>query len=214
MQPGLSISGRVVFESDRESPALPDQFRVTIPALAISSGGWPLPQLVLEGARFRMDGIIPGVYRTSPNAQAIRTPVGAWWLKSLTIGGRDLLDSPLQITQSETDVVATFTDKASVVTGAVTDASGAPMSGLTVVAFSTDRAAWFFNSRRIAAVRLPANGRYTFQNLPSGEYRIVATGDLEPNEWFDPSALERLLPAATPFTIEGVERKTVDLRPR
>jgi hypothetical protein len=35
--------------------------------------------------------------------------------------------------------------------------------------------------------------------------------DVEQWEWYDPDMLQRLLPAAVPFTIAGVEAKTLDL---
>ena len=56
-----------------------------------------------------------------------------------------------------------------------------------------------------------ADGRYSIRNLPPGDYRIAVAIDLDPGEWFDPAVLERLLPAATPLTIAGLERETLDL---
>ena len=55
-----------------------------------------------------------------------------------------------------------------------------------VIAFSTDRGSWFFNSRRIAAVRADAQGRYSLRNLPPGAYFVLQTDELEHGEWFDP----------------------------
>jgi Carboxypeptidase regulatory-like domain len=214
-QASLSISGRVAFEGERPAPALlPGEFRINMPLFAIAtSGGWPIPPIVFDGSRFRLEGIAPGRYRAMPNAQGIRAAVGGWWLKSLAAGGRELLDAPLDLQQSIDDAVATFSDRASEVSGRLLDAGGAPVTDLPVVVFSVDRSTWFFNSRRIAGVRTDRDGRFAIRNLPPGEYRVAAA-DLDPNEWFDPALLERLLPAATPLTIAGTEQKTVDLRPR
>ena len=81
-----------------------------------------------------------------------------------------------------------------------------------MIAFSANRQGWFPNSRRVAAVRPDRSGRYTIRNLPPGDYRVVVTRDLEQGEWFDPSVLDRLLPTATPVTIVGAEKLTVDLK--
>jgi hypothetical protein len=82
----------------------------------------------------------------------------------------------------------------------------------TAIAFTTDRRGWFTNSRRIVSVRTGRDGRYSIANLPAGEYRLVATNDLEQGEWFDPAVLERLLLSGTPIKITGADRITVDLQ--
>jgi hypothetical protein len=208
----LSISGRAAFEGERAAPPLlPAEFRINMPFFAMAtSGGWPMPPIVFDGSRFRLEGIVPGRYRAMPNAQGIRAAVGGWWLKSISAGGRELLDAPLDLQQSIDDAVATFSDRASEVSGRLLDGGGAPVADLPVVVFSVDRSTWFFNSRRIAGVRSDRDGRFAFRNLPPGEYRIAAA-DLDPNEWFDPAVLERLMPGATRVTMTGVERQTIDL---
>ncbi len=164
-----------------------------------------------RGGRFVVAGILPGLYRlgalSSQPVQGIRTPIGGWWLKSVVVNGRDILDAPLDIRQGTDDAVATFTDQASEISGTVKDAQGAAASDLFVVIFTADRASWFFNSRRVAAVRADPEGRFAIRNLPPGEYRAVATADLEQNEWFDPAVLERLLPAAPPSRSPGSKRR-------
>jgi hypothetical protein len=104
-----------------------------------------------------------------------------------------------------------MTDQVSEIAGTVTDAQGNPVMSSYVVVFSADRSAWFFNSRRVAAVRPNLQGHYSIRNLPPGTYRIAVGADLEQNEWFDPTVLERLFPSAIAITIAGVEKKTQDL---
>jgi hypothetical protein len=208
-QPGLSIAGRLVFESAHgAAPQLPAG-RLNLPVFG-ASGAWPMPPVVVDGTRFRVDGIAPGRYRLQSIVQGIRAPIGSWWLTSIAAAGRELLDAPLDIQQSVEDAVATFTDTPGVLAGTVTDAAGTPVPDLYVVTFSADRATWFSGSRRVAAVLPARDGGYTISNLPPGEYR-VAVADLDPNEWFDPAVLERLMPTATPVTIAGTEKATVDV---
>jgi Carboxypeptidase regulatory-like domain len=211
LEPGLVIAGRLVFEATRPAPAIPAMRTVVPVLLGITGAGMPSPSLNIEGSTFRAEGIAPGPYRAVAALQGVRAPIGPWWLKSLVVSGRDLLDAPLDLRQSVDDAVATFADAASELSGTVRDAQGNIAADAVIVAFSTDRATWFFNSRRVAGVRPDAQGRYAIRNLPPGEYRIAATADLEQMEWFDPTVLERLLPSAATITITGVEKKTHDL---
>jgi hypothetical protein len=211
-QPELEISGRIVFEGER-APAAPPP-RIAFPvALSIGNTSFVPPAIRVEGSRFAIHGLMPGLYRIVGAPQGVRTPIGPWWLKSVIANGRELLDAPLDLRQSTDDGVATFSDRASEVSGSLKDAQGVPLPGAMAVVFSTDRATWFFGSRRVAAARADG-GTYSIRNLPPGEYRIVATTDLDSNEWFDPSVLERLFPSAAPITVTGVEKITHDLAVR
>jgi hypothetical protein len=212
LQPGLTIAGRVAFEGERPPPPLPT-VRMPVPAfMNVANSAYVFPPAQIDsGGGFRITGLLPGPYRLSTATQGVRTPIGGWWLKSLVVNGRDLLDSPLELRQDVDDAVVTFTDGATEIAGTLTDTRGNAVPEMFVVAFSADRSAWFFNSRRVAGVRPDAQGRYAIRNLPAGGYRIVAVSDLDQGEWFDPAVLERLLPAATAVTLTTAEKKAHDL---
>jgi carboxypeptidase family protein len=207
----LTISGRIAFEGERPPPPLAE-LRVSVPiTMTIANAGMAVPMLQLESAgTFKVEGVVPGLYRMFGNIQGLRAPIGAWWLKSLVVGGRDVLDAPLDLRQSVDDAVVTFTDRATELSGTMKDAQGNPAVDHFIVAFSTDRATWFFNSRRVAAVRPDAQGRYSIRNLPPGDYRVVSA-ELDQGDWFDPAVLERLLPSAAAITLTGIEKKTHDI---
>jgi len=213
LQPALSISGEIKLDGAQSAGVpVPSQLRVNLASFVMGvSSGWPMPAATIDGSRFTLDGIVPGIYRLSPNGGGVRTAVGTWWLTSITGGGRELLDAPLDIERSIADAVITFSDRASAVSGTVRDGRGAPSPDAWIVVCPADRAFWFNGSRRIAGTKASAQGAWTIRNLPPGEYRIVATTDLDQGEWFDPAVLERLQPNALPLTMTAAENKTIDL---
>ena len=222
MAPALTIAGRLVFESATGRvpfggvTAMPDAaIKIPFPLFPPATApGTVQPEIRIDsGGRFSVVNLAPGIHRSFSGAglQGIRAPIGAWWLKSIAVNGRDLLDGPFEIRESATDAVATFTDAASEITGRVTDAAGLPAREPFVVVFSADRTFWFASSRRIAGVRPDADGRYSIRNLPPGEYHIAVATDIDQGEWFDPTLLERLRPASGSITLSGVEKKTQDL---
>jgi hypothetical protein len=187
---------------------------VKIPIPLVSGMGSPAamrpPQFDAEG-RFTIDAVPTGVFRHTGGGQGIRTPIGGWWLKSIAMDGRELLDRPLEIRQGSDNVDVTLSNRASSLSGAARDAQGAPSPGAFVVVFSTDSATWFVNSRRVAGVRAGSDGTYSIRNLPAGEYFVAATHDLEQGEWFDPLVLQRLVAGAMRIALGADEQKTMDV---
>ena len=208
-QPGLSIQGRVAFEGSATAPRLPAG-RLSLPLTSMPMGMFtPIVQPQPDGG-FAVHGMQPGPFRTGP-LPGSRIALGRWWLKSAILNGRDILDEPLEFRNSEADLVVTFSDRASELTGTVTDARGEPVSGI-VIAFTTTRTSWFFNSRRVAAARTDARGRYSIRNLPPGDYFVMQTDDLDQGEWFDPAVLERLIGDAARVALAEYEQKVHDIK--
>jgi hypothetical protein len=207
-----SISGRLVFEGTTRRPAvprerfdLPLQFRNDWRGLSI-----PAPSLRIDDDwRFSMARFVPGFYVLVDPSRGLRSPISGWWIKSIVLDGRDLLDAPLELRHSE-NVIVTMSDRASELSGVVT-AQGAPVPQQFVVVFSSDRAHWFHHSRRVAGALSDASGTYSIRNLPAGEYLVVTSAGISPGEWFDPSLLEQLVPGAVRIELRELEMKKLDL---
>jgi hypothetical protein len=189
---------------------LPAITRRAVPLMsALPLGAEPLADVDTDGT-VTIRNMLPGTYRPGFTL-GNRTAIAGWWLKSVVVNGRDLLDAPFDIRESLDGIVVTFSDAASEVTGRIADATGEPVAGTTVVIFSTDRTSWFDNSRRIAAVRTDLQGRYTIRNLPMGDYLVVVDDDIEAGEWFNPQFLQKLAAAAAPIRLRADEKATYDV---
>jgi len=139
---------------------------------------------------------------------------GGFVLKSAMLNGKDIADEPLDVRQNAEikDLVVTFTDKLSQISGTLQDASGKPVVGYPIIVFSTNKAAWTFGSRRIAQVHPANDGTYKVQGLPAGEYYVCALTDLDPNDLYDPAFLEQLSAASFKITLGEGEQKVQNLK--
>ena len=213
LKAGATISGRVVFEGATGPVPAQDQ------AVAISARGVPgstAALSVIPGGRvdarglFTVGPLVPGPYQMS-----LATSPSGWTLKSITAGGQNAVDKTFELTPSGiTDMVVTFTDKRSVVSGLVRDTDGQPGTAATVAVFPTDRGLWRLPgmaSRRVQTAAPTREGRYTFGGLPDGEYSVVAI-DAPTPDFSDPHFLTKTMPFASRVTIAEGQTVTQDLR--
>ena len=96
--------------------------------------------------------------------------------------------------------------------GSLRQASGQPASDYTILVFAEDPRYWTPQSRRILTTRPSTEGKFSFRDLPPGDYRLAALDDAEPGSWFDPEFLKQLVAASTSVTITEGQKKTQDLR--
>jgi len=145
---------------------------------------------------------------TSPLADA------GWWLRSVVIDGRDVLDFPLELGAAGdvAGAVATFTDQRSELSGTLQTAANTPAPDYFVVVFPANRTFWRPGSRRAQFTRPGTDGRFTFRDLPAGDYLMAAVTDLEPTDLSDASFMERLISTALKVHLDDGETKTQDLR--
>ena len=216
LEPGLTISGQVRFDGTTlRPPANLKSIRVSaVPADTQRNVNFaPAAVTVGPDGRFLMPGATPGRYRLTASFPGSGRP-GGWLLKSVIVGGQDSLDAPftLQPNQHVLDATIIFTDRLAQVSGTLRDAAGVAAADHTVVLFPAETSLWVPQSRRIQGVRPAADGGYLVRNLPAGTYLVAAVDDVEPGEWFDPSFLQRLAPAALRSTIADGEHKEQDVR--
>ena len=96
--------------------------------------------------------------------------------------------------------------------GAFQDATGRATSAITVLVFPTNPAWWGATSRRVRVQRPGTDGKYSFVDLPPGDYVLAAVTDMEPAAWRDPAFLRSLVVGGVQVTIGEGEQKTQHLR--
>ena len=209
LQPGRSISGRVIYNMERPPDLSRQHPTVTLsPAPAAQSipqfGPMPQGQIAADG-RFTITGVSPGRYllRCGPGFE-----------RSVMSNGVDTLDSALVVTGEAdvADVEITMTDRGPSLSGALMLASGAAANDYTIVLAPSDPRYWAPGSRRVLTTPTRSGGRYSFGNIPPGEYLLAAVTDLEQGGQYDPDFLRAITGASVHVTIGEGAQVTQDLR--
>ncbi len=202
-----SISGTVSFLPGG-SPA-PDvtQFRITAPATDQSDFGPQSNARVDKEGHFSISGVSAGAHLIRPS-NGSRT----WLLQSVTIGGRDVTDTPFQVRSGDNiaNVNLVFTDKQSEINGTLTTENGTPVPEYTVLAFPTDSTLWRPFSRQIMTARPDQTGKYRIRGLPPGDYYVATVDPSQQGEWFEPAYLDEHRAAAVRVALSEGDVKTKD----
>ena len=213
LQPGVAITGRVVFEGSQ--PTASELQALSIALVPPGAGGQVQSsgggKVDAEG-RFTFAGVTPDTYRfvTNWNAPAAREK---WSIKASTANGREAFEAPLRVHPSENvDWTITFTDKPTSLTGVFQDAGGRAATDYYILVFSSDRKHWTPGSRRIRMTRPATDGVFSVKGFPPGAYFLAALADLETGEWNDPTLLQQLVPASAKVTLRDGETTRQDFR--
>jgi len=225
LQPGGTFAGRIVVDASGAAPA-PDLTKVQV-GFSLPSGSYSMsingtvmgnalsavrPAPVKNDGTFAIGNIGPGTFQLRCSLPADQTKV--WRLASAVADGRDLLDSTLAFEPgvSFAAVTLTLTDKHSELSGTLQTEAGAPAPDGSVVVFPVNRTLWREGSRRMQSSRPASDGRFSFADLPAGEYFVAALADIDGTEWQRPELLEGLAALGLKLVVRDGEKTTQDLK--
>ncbi|HET7698417.1 MAG TPA: carboxypeptidase-like regulatory domain-containing protein [Vicinamibacterales bacterium] len=212
LSPGATVTGQVVFEQG--PPQLPPgqqsfQMRVNgTPADPEAGMGiGPSPSAtVTPDLTFTLRGL--------HGELLLRTGGPNMFLKSVTVGGRDVTDTGYEFKNGD-QVILTMTTRTSTLEGMVTDAGGKPVTDAAILVFSDDKTAWRVNATRTRRGTADPTGKYRVAGLLPGRYYVIAAPRerlIVPSMGYDTSLFEQLVKEATPFVIGEDEQRQVDLK--
>ena len=135
-----------------------------------------------------------------------------WTLQSVKSGSYDITDSGIDLDRDLSDIVIAVTSKPASVSVHVVDERGTPVATGAVVIFPKDSGKWALPMNRyVVGARISGGGQLPAQQLPAGDYLAAPVEALEPGEWAEPAALERLAGRATAFSLAAGESKSLRL---
>jgi hypothetical protein len=208
---GLAVTGRIRFDSASAPPDPASVLHMALTPIPIVPGAsMPTPPAVVASdGTFRVSDVAAGRYRLAVTAAA------PWSLRSATVGGRELMDGPIDISPGQplSNLVVTLTDHPTELTGRLVDRLNRPAPEYSVVVFTTDRALWAASQRRMSGVvKLGSDGTFHVTGLPPGEYYLSAVTEATPAQLGDPAFLEQLAQAAMKISLAEGEKKVQDLK--
>jgi hypothetical protein len=217
LRPAVRVSGTVAFESQGvlSPPSDSSRFRVALMAVPTEGEYVPNPAPAATGGdgAFVIAGVTSGRFRfqiTPPSGTSARA---AWFLKSITLHNRDVLDALLEVRAVDVaGIRITLTDRPIEVSGIIQDANGQPAPEYFLIAFPQNRALWISQSPRIHQVRPGTDGLYHFRGLLPGQYLVAAATDVQAGDLHDPAFLGQLVPTAVPIALKDGDKKVLNLQ--
>ena len=206
--PGATVAGTVIVHTRTARPADLKRLRVRAPLSDGSGFGEALTGNVLDGGAYAIRGLMPGIHVIT--IEGLQDP---WVLKEVTHRGQDVTDAGLDVNSRQRfdDVRVTITDEASEVSGIVRDGKSAGVPDATVAVVPLSQQFWTRTSRRLRLLHADGRGRYRVRGLPPGEYRAVASTDVDGTSFYKPDTIRALIETATPFSLSALEARVLDL---
>jgi hypothetical protein len=209
MRPGVTYSGRVVFEG---SPDPVPPMEGTIPVSLQPAGAtlWrSFPARVAPDGTFTSIGDPPGRYILN-----VYSPPG-WSVQTMMHNGVALVDDLIEIGDRDVSgLVLTYSRTATRIAGTISGITGTTDAVTDVFVFSADGAAWregVFATRRVRRVKMTSAKAYEVGGMAPGEYYIAAVSTKFTANWQTPEFLERLTAGASRVRLGASEQKTLDL---
>jgi hypothetical protein len=202
LKPGPRVKGRAQFNGSA-APPTPTVLATLAVTLEPVNGLLISPAAASPG-RFDPNGefIIPSTWPTRYVIRATAPP--GWTFEGATHNGRDISETPIDLTSDLDDVVIVYTDHSPRVTGTVEFGEGEAMGGADVLLFPADPAGWVDYGRSSRRVRLTAassSRSFSMPAPPAGDYCLIAAVDADTADWQDPAFLKRAAAVADRVTV-------------
>lgn len=207
------VRGRLEFVGSVAAPSTAEILRATVTftdADGVSTRrAWLRPTVVVQpDGVFDVVGLLPGRYVVAV------APLGPWRIHQALVGGVDVSDVPLELSDAALpEVVIRMTDAPARLTGTVRDEKGLVVPAAHVVAYPVDRTRWVGQGaqpRRQQRVDV-RNGVFSIEGLPAGDYFLVPLSQAEATDWQQPARLEAWSSSAMRVTLLDRESRTIDL---
>ena len=213
LQPLYNITGRLIAPN-------PGAFQVRLRL------DYPIPNppqinaVPSPDGSFTFRGVPPGDFRVfvaplllpeSPPPPSIPATLRSFYVKSIRVGGLDLLEGNLRLeSPPESPIEIQVADDPGNVNGRVLNSRGEPVTAATVVLVPEgERRVFRADLNRVTASN--ESGQFLFENLPPGDYRMFAWENVADRAWQDPGFLRQFLETSKTVRVLENSRQTIEI---
>jgi hypothetical protein len=191
---GIALGGIVHVASQSQPPAALPPFGITLrPAEPVNNTTgvkWSA-----DHTTFNLNDVIPGTYRLDV------FPPGPYYVKSVTLGGQDMLGPEATIGPGSGPIEITLAADGGTIEGDVVDSAGQP-SVATVMLVRGPRA---------TSVTVPPTGHFRMPDLGPGDYMIYAWDDGTQVQYGVPEWMRRYAGGGLPVSVSAGQTSQIKL---
>jgi hypothetical protein len=201
------ITGRVVFDGVGAPPSTEVEI-VARPTVAYLIANGSSPQLGYSAVRPRPDGTFELKNLMGSRDIYVRTTPGGWQVRSITMGGRDVLDVPIEFGGGEdfAGVEIVLAKEATRLEGSVVDDRDRPLVDYELIVVPENRTDRRASHRRW--VRPDQAGHFVVEGLPPARYVVTAVDAVDDAAWPDEEYVQRLRSTGTAVALAAGARQT------
>ena len=203
--PGIRISGRILLEGPF-SNVTPERLGIVLQPVAGNSASRPRPaQRPNPDGTFTIDSVSPGPYRL-----VVRSLPREYFIREARMGLTDFLGLPLTITESSTGPLQIIASSASgELDGIVLNGERQPFPGIEAVLIPDRQRE---RKELYLKTRTDREGRFSFEGIPPGDYKLFAWENLEQYGYFDLAVVQQADPQATPVRVTESSTQSIEVR--
>jgi protocatechuate 3,4-dioxygenase beta subunit len=212
LQGGARIAGRLEFTGSSSKPGPADLSRAGVSVTRVDGASVPAQQTrATPQGTFNTPPYPHGDYHLG----VVVVPPG-WYLRSILVSGREVLDRSIPLSEDLDGVVIRFVDRLGELSGRVgrTGIGAREDAAARVALFPADYQEWMasgMSPRRTRLVDAAADGTFEMPTLVPGDYLVAAVEADTAVELQDPRDIEALARGATRVTIGEAEQRSVTL---
>jgi protocatechuate 3,4-dioxygenase beta subunit len=182
--PYVSVSGRIRVEG--EGPVLDiSRFSLILQPRDTWTGGVPIKIQKRAGGAFVFTGLTPGEYQIAVGGIPLSGLQDDLYLKAMRFGGKDVLTSPLSISEPVKDSLDVVLRRNGGRIRVTVQNSGRFVPAATVLLVPDQRERYDLYKYNNTG----PTGICTFRGVAPGAYKIFAFSHIEQNSWFDPEVM-------------------------
>jgi hypothetical protein len=191
-QRGGTIQGRLQIEAKVNGRSDPTQVLLQLrcsdgadESVGVSMGiGFSTSTKVRGDGSFEWKDVPPGLYSVQVSATS---EMPDWFLKSVTAGGRDVLDSGFSVIGGATTLDLVASANGAVAEGVASNQNGAVADAVVV---AVPEAHLRGRPERYRKTVTDQSGRFTLRGLPPGDYTLIAWESVDGEAYYNPEFLK------------------------